>query len=378
MTTSSGVERALIIGGGFSGLSAAIMLARVGVAVDLVERSPEWSMDGAGISLGAATLRALNSIGVLDRFLEAGYGADGTDIRTPMGALIAQLPTHRLVAPDVPGNGAIMRPLLGGILVDAIIAAGAQARLGTAIADLDDAGDTVEVGFTDGRSGRYDLVVAADGLYSEMRRRLFSDAPEPHFSGQGAWRAVVPRPPEVIRTTVWVGADAKVGVNPVSQEQMYVFVNERKGANERVRDAELLPRLRALIEPIADPLMRAVRDSLGEDSLVLYRPMDNLLLPLPWHRGRVVLIGDAAHATTPHLASGAGIGIEDAIVLAEELAGAVSLEAALSAFEARRWERCRMVVENSERLGILEAMPGAEAEFTRLQGESYRALAAPV
>jgi 2-polyprenyl-6-methoxyphenol hydroxylase-like FAD-dependent oxidoreductase len=164
----------------------------------------------------------------------------------------------------------------------------------------------------------------------------------------------------------------------VSQEQMYVFVNERKGANERVRDAELLPRLRALIEPIADPLMRAVRDSLGEDSLVLYRPMDNLLLPLPWHRGRVVLIGDAAHATTPHLASGAGIGIEDAIVLAEELAGAVSLEAALSAFEARRWERCRMVVENSERLGILEAMPGAEAEFTRLQGESYRALAAPV
>ncbi len=132
----------------------------------------------------------------------------------------------------------------------------------------------------------------------------------------------MPRPSEVIRTTVWVGAEAKVGVNPVSPEQMYVFVNERRGANERIPDAELLPRLRALLQPIADPLMRAVRDSLREDSLVLYRPMDNLLLPLPWHRGRVVLIGDAAHATTPHLASGAGIGIEDAIVLAEELAEA--------------------------------------------------------
>ena len=195
---------------------------------------------------------------------------------------------------------------------------------------------------------------------------------------ENAWRAVVPRPSEVVRTTVWVGADAKVGVNPVSQEEMYVFVNERRGANERVPDAELLPRLRALVEPIGDPLMRAIRESLGEDSLVLYRPMDNLLLPLPWHRGRVVLIGDAAHATTPHLASGAGIGIEDAIVLAEELAAAVSIEAALSAFEARLWERCRMVVENSARLGILEAESGAEAEFTRLQGESYRALAAPI
>ena len=153
MTRRSGVDRALVIGGGFSGLSAAIMLARAGVAVDLVERSPEWSMDGAGISLGAATLRALNSVGVLDRFLEAGYGADGTDIRTPSGALIAQLPTPRLVAPDIPGNGAIMRPLLGRILVDAMTAAGAQARLGTSIADLDDAGDAVQVGFTDGTSG---------------------------------------------------------------------------------------------------------------------------------------------------------------------------------------------------------------------------------
>lgn len=105
--------------------------------------------------------------------------------------------------------------------------------------------------------------------------------------------------------------------------------------------------------------------------------MDHLLLPLPWHRGRVVLIGDAVHATTPHLAAGAGIGIEDAIVLVEELAAAPDVESALSAFEKRRWGRCRMVVENSARLGEFERQRDKEAELTRLQGESYAALALP-
>lgn len=106
--------------------------------------------------------------------------------------------------------------------------------------------------------------------------------------------------------------------------------------------------------------------------------MDNLLLPRPWHRGRTVLIGDAVHATTPHLAAGAGLGIEDAIVLAEELAAADTMEAALDSFETRRWERCRMVVENSERLGELEATDGGADDYTRLQAESFRVLAGPI
>jgi 2-polyprenyl-6-methoxyphenol hydroxylase-like FAD-dependent oxidoreductase len=159
---------------------------------------------------------------------------------------------------------------------------------------------------------------------------------------------------------------------------MYLFVNENRAVNERVPHAELLPRLRRLIEPLTDPVLREVRRVLDEGSLVLYRPMDNLLVPLPWHRGRVVLIGDAVHATTPHLAAGAGMGLEDAIVLAEELDAHVDTERALSSFERRRWERCRMVVENSARLGVLETTAGAEREFTELQAASYRALAQPI
>ena len=91
-----------------------------------------------------------------------------------------------------------------------------------------------------------------------------------------------------------------------------------------------------------------------------------------------MLIGDAAHATTPHLASGACIGIEDAIVLAEELARADAIATGLRAFEDRRWERCRMVVENSVRLGEIEISGGDPAEHGRIMRESMMALAAPV
>ena len=107
--------------------------------------------------------------------------------------------------------------------------------------------------------------------------------------------------------------------------------------------------------------MQFVKSNLSESSHIVYRPLEALLLPRPWSKEHIVLIGDAVHATTPHLASGACIGIEDAIVLAEELARAATSSRAWNAFEARRWERCRMVVENSVRLGEIEITGGDPA-----------------
>ncbi len=101
-------------------------------------------------------------------------------------------------------------------------------------------------------------------------------------------------------------------------------------------------------------------------------------MPQPWYKGRVVLIGDAVHATTPHLASGACIGIEDGLVLAESTASAPSLSASLQAFQDRRWERCRMVVENSLRLGEIEMSHGSKDEHTQIMRESLMALAQPI
>ncbi len=376
---TSPARNILIVGGGFSGMSAAIQLRKLGLEVDLVEIDPGWRSYGAGISLGGATLRAFRTLGILDEFLKHGSGSDGLDICTPTGQQVASIPTPRIAGPDVPGGGAIMRPALARILAEATRASGTQVRLGCSFSSLQQDASGVQVNFTDGQSRRYDLVIGADGLYSKLRDALFPDAPKPKFTHQAVWRAVLPRPADLQRPVMWMGLPRiKVGVNPVSRDELYMFVTEDRPTNDFI-DPALFPQLlTGLLAPFSAPLVQSLRAQINAGSQIVYRPLEGLLLQRPWYQGRVVLIGDAVHATTPHLASGACIGIEDAIVLAEELARASSVTEGLEAFQARRWERCRMVVENSLRLGELEISGGDKEEQQRILGMSLGALAAPI
>ena len=373
------LRHALVIGGGFSGMSAAIELRKRGHAVDLVEIDPGWRSYGAGISLGGPTLRAFCTLGIIDAFLQHGHGADGLDICTPLGAVVATLPTPRIAGPDVPGGGAILRPVLARILADATRASGASVRLGCSFTAIEQDADGVWVSFTDGQRQRYDLVIGADGLYSKVRETIFPAAPKPRFTHQAVWRAVLPRPADLQRPTMWMGMPRiKVGINPVSASQMYLFVTEDRPTNDHIDPARFADLLRGLLAPFPAPAVQALRAQIDEQSQIVYRPLEGLLLPQPWFDGRVVLIGDTVHATTPHLASGACIGIEDAIVLTEELGRAADIATGLAAFQARRWERCRMVVENSLRLGELEISGGDKDEQQRILGQSMAALAAPI
>lgn len=371
-------RRILIIGGGFSGMAAAIQLRRQGHEVELVEIDPGWRSYGAGISLGGPTLRALRTLGVLDTFLTLGAASDGVKICLPHGPQVAELPTPRLAGPDVPGGAAILRPVLARILADATVAAGTIVRLGCSFTQITQDAEGVQVSFTDGRTDRYDLVIGADGLYSKTRAALFPDAPQPRYSGQAVWRAVLPRPPEITTCTMWMGPKVKPGVNPVSKTEMYLFITEPRPTNTHVDPAEFVPRMRALLADFEAPVLRAIREQIDEHSQIVFRPLEGLLLPRPWFQGRVVLIGDAVHATTPHLASGACIGIEDALVLADELGRGTEIGTALAAFEGRRYERCRMVVENSARLGEIEVAGGDREEHARIMRESHAALAQPI
>ncbi|NRR31673.1 FAD-dependent oxidoreductase [Oxalobacteraceae bacterium] len=371
-------KKILIIGGGFSGMAAAIQLRKQGEQVDLVEIDPGWRSYGAGISLGGATLRAFKTLGILPQFLEQGAATDDVELFLPHGQPIGRLPTPRFAGPDVPGGGAIMRPVLAKILAEATVAAGADVRLGCTFTALRQHADGVDVTFSDGQQRSYDLVIGADGLGSKVRAAILPDAPRPQYSGQCVWRAVLPRPPEVERAMMWLGPKIKTGVNPVSKDLMYLFVTEDRVDNVQIDPARFAPMLAELLAPFSAPLMQQCREQIDANAQIVYRPLESLLVPQPWHQGRVVLIGDAVHATTPHMASGACIGIEDAIVLAEELAGVDSIEAALARFEARRWERCRMVVENSGRLGEIEIAGGDKAEHAQIMRDTLIALAAPI
>lgn len=307
-----------------------------------------------------------------------GFAGDGLALFSPDGTAVGVVPTPRVAGPDVPGGGGIMRPVLARIMAQAVRRSGARVLLGTTVTGIDAQTAGVEVTLSNGERGTFDLLIGADGLNSSVRELLFPDAPKPKYSGQGVWRAVLPRPPSVSCARMWVGGHVKPGVNPVSATQMYLFVTENRPTNNWTDQKEFLPRLKQMLTPFPDPLLQSIRDQLGDESQIVFRPLENMLLPKPWHRGRVVLIGDAVHATTPHLASGACIGLEDAVVLAEELGCGTDIEYALDAFERRRFERCRMVVENSARLGHIEIEAGDMQEHARIMKDSIIGLSAPL
>jgi 2-polyprenyl-6-methoxyphenol hydroxylase-like FAD-dependent oxidoreductase len=372
------IKQALIIGGGFSGMAAAIELRKRGIAVDLVEIDRSWRSYGAGLTVSGPTLRALGALGVLPQVRSQGFCADDCDVCAADGQPLTRIPTPRIAGPDVPGGGGIMRPVLAAILSEVTRSSGTAVRLGCTFAALDQSHDKVNVTFSDETHGEYDLVIGADGLHSAVRTAVMRQSPMPRYTGQGVWRAVVPRPTALERPVMFMGAHHKAGFNPVSQQQMYLFLTEDRPTNERVPDGQLVPQLSALLMEFSAPMIQQVRASLNAYSQVIYRPLEAMLLPLPWVQGRIVLIGDAAHATTPHLASGAGIGIEDALVLAQELQAGPDVPTALDAFQKRRFERCRLVVENSLRLGEIERIAGSQSEHSALMRSSMAALLAPI
>jgi 2-polyprenyl-6-methoxyphenol hydroxylase-like FAD-dependent oxidoreductase len=372
-----GIERALVIGGGIGGMCAAIELRKRGVTVDLVEIDPQWRVYGAGITISGPALRAFKTVGVIDAIMAQGWCADGLDLYLANGTKIGHIPSVRVAGAEVPGSGGIMRPVLARILSEATRASGTNVRLGVTFSRIDSDGDRVAVSFTDGTTSRYDIVIGADGCNSKVRELLFPNAPKPRFTGQACRRAVVPRPPEIERAAMFMGRQIKAGINPVSREEMYLFFLDKREQAEHI-EPEHWPAI--LREELAEFSGRVaeIRDSITPQSRIIYRPLFALLLARPWHRGRVILIGDAAHSTTPHLASGAGIAVEDAVVLVEELDRGGDVEAAFARFTERRFDRCRVVVENSVRLGDIERTGGSPEEHARLMRESVGALLAPI
>jgi len=331
----------LVIGGGIGGLTAAIALRAEGHRVTVIERDPEWSVYGVGIIQQANVLRAMARLGLLDDYLSAAVGFDFVAVHAPDGTLVAKVPSPRLVD-GCPANVGIGRQALQQVLADRTFATGAEVLLGRTADTIDDRGDAVCVRFPDDSERRFDLVVGADGIHSQTRRQLFPQAPQPEFTGQAVWRYNLPRPADLDSLHVYNGPIG-AGLVPISDTLMYLYLTTPEPGNPHYSRIGIAAAMRAKV-PQA---LVALADLITDDDDVVYRPLETLLLDGPWHRGRVVLLGDAVHASTPHLGQGAGMAIEDAIVLAEELARHGTPDAAFAAYRERRFERCRYIVEQS-------------------------------
>jgi 2-polyprenyl-6-methoxyphenol hydroxylase-like FAD-dependent oxidoreductase len=368
------IDTALVVGGGTAGAAAAILLARCGVAVDLVESSPDVTALGSGIALHGNGLRVLDALGLLDGCVAQGYAFSTVAIRAPdsRATVLAELESFRTGGPALPAALGMYRPDLARILMSAAQAAGVSTRFATTVGATRQDEHGVEIDFSDGSHGRYDVVIGADGVRSRTRRAMGVSLDTVPV-GLGVWRIFASRPAEVTRAELYYGGRcSSAGYTPTSRHSLYAYLYEPVQDRWSLSPAEQLTIVRDLASSYHGP-WDAIRESMTDPARIHYAVLESHLLDAPWNRGRIVLIGDAAHTFPPTLAQGAAMALEDAAVLAELLLDEEKLDHELwVTFAARRQERVRAIVDWSLQLcrwqldGERGDVAGLTARVTRL------------
>lgn len=348
--------RVVVIGSGIAGLSTAIALRKVGIEVALYERAPELREVGAGISLWANALRALDRLGALDAVRAVSLKMTFSEIRGRDG--------HRpLITLDAAGmekwSGLpeLVRMVHRADLVGALAALlpPGVARYGHECVAVEDFENRPRVRFANGHTDEADAVVGADGIHSVVRAALFGPEP-PRYAGYTAWRGICPRPSSVEVGSIgeWWGRGKRVGVVTIPGDRVYWFAVENSPPNLRAADErEHLAKSFAGWAKPAEELFAATPPDRVIRGDILDRPPTRV-----WSKGRVGVIGDAAHPTTPNLGQGGCMALEDAVVLARHFAGTSGPARAWAAFTAERAPRTGSVVRESWTFGRLAQKRG--------------------
>ncbi len=276
-------KRVLVVGGGTSGNVVMVLLRRAGIDVDLVEVRPDWNVRGSGITLQGNALRVLREIGVWDEVREHGCGFDSLGLTAPDGTLLHVGEVLRAGGDDLPATLGMLRPVLQRILVDAVRASGANVRLGTTAEIVTQDDTSVTVRLSDGTEGRYDLVVAADGLNSTTRAAIGIDVrPEP--TGMSIWRVPAPRPDGVERSDLAHGGPCYIaGYTPTSKDTVYAYLVEPSRDRSTIPPESYAKEMRRLSEDYGGA-WDEIRESITDSTQVNYTSFDRMLVEGSWHR----------------------------------------------------------------------------------------------
>jgi 2-polyprenyl-6-methoxyphenol hydroxylase-like FAD-dependent oxidoreductase len=370
----------LIVGAGLAGLSAAVAMSVAGADVMVIDQS-EKRATGASIGITGRAVDALAELNVLESakplasvlpvpFLGRQFDRSGDPIP-------GSSDVHRAPRPDgLPAAVVIHRADLAGLLLDRAAQVGADVVRPLQIRGLDQNAEGVAVTFADGRQDRFDLVVGADGVRSQVRSMIIPEV-LPAYTGQMGLRVLI--------------ADiepGQAGFYQIPEEGLYVAVSLLPGGltylatglamdSRRVEQSEARDMVRGILERFEAPYLKALGRRIDDDQEVIVGPYESLLIDGAWFRGRVLLIGDAAHTTTPNLSSGGGLALEDGVVLGQEFSTASSIQEALGAFMRRRRERTEFVVRTSLELMALSRNGDSLGEASALRSRAMQTLARP-
>jgi 2-polyprenyl-6-methoxyphenol hydroxylase-like FAD-dependent oxidoreductase len=379
----SSVKKVLIVGGGIGGLSAGIALTKKGYEVEIAELQKEFNVYGVGIIQLGNAIRALDAIGVAEETIKRGSPYGMVKMCAPNGFQFAETGTPPMTRFNIIHNG-ISRRILHDVLYEAAKNCDVIFRMGLSVSEIKNEENNAVVKFTDDTEGTYDLVVGADGINSKVRSLVFGNY-EAKYIGSSVWRYPFKRPAEMETGYMFFGRKTKVGLIPMTADSIYMFIVAAEGDdNPFISKEEFISRMKAHLAEYPVKLVADRVEEITDAAKAVYSPLKTLLMPAPWYKNRVVMIGDAVHATIPQLGSGAALAIEDAVVLSEELSKDINVEQALENYMQRRYERCKLVIDVSNTLAEWEqkewrgeALPEG-ANIGALMGRTLASLAQPI
>ena len=334
--------RILIVGGGIGGLAMGRACRQHNLPCEIVERATVRHGPAAGIYVPGNGMAALQRLGLADAVAAHGAVVARRRLDDDRGRRLIDFDEAGLwrdVAPPV----ALHRDELHRTLADG--AADVPIRFGLTVTAIDERSDAVGVTFDDGTSGTFDLVVGADGIHSSTRASVFG-GPEARLAGQVGWRFVIDGHPGIDGWNAWLGRDRGFLALGIGGDRVYCVGDMRSadGADPTAGDLDAFKRL---FDGYPDPVPALLGQLRSSDEL-WFSPFEEVA-PAAWTKGRVALIGDAAHATAPNMAEGASLAIEDALVLTECLSAGDDVLAALAAYVERRHARVAHVQHMTRR-----------------------------
>jgi 2-polyprenyl-6-methoxyphenol hydroxylase-like FAD-dependent oxidoreductase len=366
-------ERVLVVGGGLAGLSVGIAFTRAGSHVEVIEKADQWADVGAGMYLPGNAHRAMEALGIGSVVRDRGFQIGRQVFRDHTGRTLAEVDLQEVwgsVGPCL----AITRADLHRALRDAV--PDVDLRLGVEVAAMDQDGASARVDFTDGSSGEFDLLVGADGLNSSVRRHMSGHA-KPSLVGQVSWRFIVDAEADLSNWTVMLGGAKTFLAVPLGGGRIYCYLDlsSHDGRDPTRGDPG---RLEDVLGDFAAPATDLIRAATANGP-VHFGATEEVVTD-DWVTGRVVLVGDAAHATSPNMAQGAAMAFEDAVVLGQCLSGHATVQEALGTYVTRRLPRIRWIRGQTHRRDRIRSLPAPVRNLSlRLAGNRiYRSNYAPL